>query len=71
MKEMARFRNHFEVQHSVALLKLVLPEYFPEFGKDLSVNDLRELALAISVTSLGSSQILRCPHFKTAAAKRF
>ena len=31
----------------------------------------RELALAISVVSFGSSQILRLPHFSTEAASRF
>lgn len=31
----------------------------------------RELALEISETSFGSSQILRCPHPTTAAARRF
>merc|ERR1712018_723623 len=31
----------------------------------------RELALAISLVSLGSSQILFLPHFRTAAANRF
>ena len=31
----------------------------------------RELAMEISFTSLGSSQILRLPHFSTDAARRF
>ena len=31
----------------------------------------RELARAISLISLGSNQILRLPHFKTEAARRF
>lgn len=31
----------------------------------------RELARAISLISLGSNQILRLPHFKTSAARRF
>ena len=31
----------------------------------------RELALEISLTSLGSSQILRSPHLATEAARRF
>jgi hypothetical protein len=33
--------------------------------------NLRELALEISLTSLGSSQILRSPHLRTEAARRF
>ena len=32
---------------------------------------VRELAMEISLTSLGSSQIFRLPHFSTEAARRF
>lgn len=36
-----------------------------------SCQSVRELAIEISLTSLGSSQTLRRPHFNTEAANRF
>ena len=41
----------------------------PSFSKRAMLR--RELAKEISLISLGSNQILRFPHFKTEAARRF
>ncbi|KAG6546701.1 hypothetical protein Mapa_011890 [Marchantia paleacea] len=47
------------------------PTFTEKIGSYHFTDNLRELAIEISLTSLGSNQTLRCPHFSTLAASRF
>lgn len=51
--------------------RLIIGWLIVNFNMDANRRYLRELALAISFASLGSSHTFRLPHFKTLAASRF